>query len=316
MNPLISVILPVYKSEKYIHNCIESIINQTYSDIEIIVVSDGCIDSSIIIAEALLSSSSRPYKILKQENKGVAAARNNGISNASGDWVITVDSDDCLDIDTLRLLMSNIREEKVATFDYGNNLPLGRKIIVDSEDVFRISGYDAFHKYYDRIYDIVAPALLIKKNFLLENRIMYDNGCLFAEDDLFVWKVLCCVESILYVKKPLYNYIFHYNSTMTTSNLAKFKSVKEYAYNIEKNFVYKSKNVGELKTKVRYRFLIGVLHVVAKLHNYKEFRELLEFFELGKVYKNITNKKKLCEHILFWMPLYVPYVCYKLFRIK
>src|SRR5690606_18531829 len=92
-NPLISIVVPVYNSEKYLPECIESILNQNYANIELIIVNDGSTDNSLSIAEKFSENDSR-IKILSQRNSGVSAARNLGISIAQGDYIGFVDSDD------------------------------------------------------------------------------------------------------------------------------------------------------------------------------------------------------------------------------
>ena len=91
MNQKISVIIPVYNTEKYIENCLMSIVEQTYSNYEIILVNDGSLDNSITIVKKILKDSNIQYRILEQKNQGVAVARNNGIANATGEWIIAID---------------------------------------------------------------------------------------------------------------------------------------------------------------------------------------------------------------------------------
>ena len=95
-NEKISIIIPVYSVEQYIDRCLSSVISQTYRNIEIIVVIDGSKDGSEEICEKYANNDKR-IKIIKQENKGLSAARNNGLEHASGQYVMFVDSDDYVD---------------------------------------------------------------------------------------------------------------------------------------------------------------------------------------------------------------------------
>ena len=96
--PKISVIVPVYKVEKFLPKCLESLINQTLKDIEIICINDGSPDNSLKILEEYAKKDSR-IKIINQKNAGPSVARNNGMSAASGEYIGFVDSDDWIDLD-------------------------------------------------------------------------------------------------------------------------------------------------------------------------------------------------------------------------
>ena len=90
---MISVIIPVYNCEKYIKKCIESILNQTYKDLEVIVIDDGSKDSSLNICNKLMKEDYR-LTVIHQENQGVSSARNKGLENAQGEYIVFVDGDD------------------------------------------------------------------------------------------------------------------------------------------------------------------------------------------------------------------------------
>src|SRR5690606_15460378 len=101
--PLISVVIPVYNVESYLENCINSIVQQTYSNLEIILVNDGSTDNSTKICETAASKDSR-IVLINQKNQGVSSARNNGLSIARGEWIYFIDADDFLNLDTFELL--------------------------------------------------------------------------------------------------------------------------------------------------------------------------------------------------------------------
>jgi glycosyltransferase involved in cell wall biosynthesis len=92
MKPLISIVVPVYNVEKYIHECLESILNQSYKNIEVIIVNDGTLDNSIAKIEDLLKD--KRTRLISQVNQGLSAARNTGIKAALGEYISFIDSDD------------------------------------------------------------------------------------------------------------------------------------------------------------------------------------------------------------------------------
>ena len=107
----ISVIIPIYNVEKYIRECIESILNQTFRNIEVIAVNDGSKDNSIKIVEEYLSD--RRLKIINKENGGAPSARNIGMKTARGKYVYFIDSDDFIEKDVLEILYKNSESEKI-----------------------------------------------------------------------------------------------------------------------------------------------------------------------------------------------------------
>ena len=109
LNSLISVIVPVYNVEKYLSKCLDSIINQTYKNLEIICVDDGSTDSSPMILEEYAQKDSR-IKIITRQNGGLSSARNTGVKNATGEFVSFVDSDDWIDLETYEKAIRHFSE--------------------------------------------------------------------------------------------------------------------------------------------------------------------------------------------------------------
>ena len=120
INNLISIIIPVYNVAPYLKQFLDSIVNQTYDDLEIIIVNDGSIDDSLKICEVYGFRDKR-IKIINQENKGVSVARNNGINLASGDYVLFVDGDDWLETDTVEKVFTLMNQNDLVCFSYFKN---------------------------------------------------------------------------------------------------------------------------------------------------------------------------------------------------
>lgn len=116
-NPLVSIIIPIYNTEKYIYECLDSLINQSYSHIEIIVVDDGSTDNSLCVLKELSAKDSR-LKVFSQPNQGVSAARNLALSKAIGTYVMFVDADDWIDPHTIEECLQAIGDADVCFFAY------------------------------------------------------------------------------------------------------------------------------------------------------------------------------------------------------
>ena len=106
-NPLVSIIVPVYNTAPFLVNCLNSLVGQTYRNIELIVVNDGSKDNSLAIIEQYALSDMR-VKVVNQENKGISGARNAGIEKASGEYILCVDSDDWIDIQTCEYAVERV----------------------------------------------------------------------------------------------------------------------------------------------------------------------------------------------------------------
>ena len=110
--PVISIIVPVYNAEKYLHRCIDSILSQTFTDFELLLIDDGSTDSSSIICDDYLREDSR-VRVFHKKNGGVSSARNMGLDNAKGKWITFVDSDDFISSNFCEILLDNENEDLV-----------------------------------------------------------------------------------------------------------------------------------------------------------------------------------------------------------
>ena len=121
----VSVIVPIYQVEDYIRDSIESISRQTFKDYEVVLVNDGTTDDSVAIAEEVLKEHRIDYMVINQKNMGLAAARNSGIRNSSGEWIVCIDSDDFIREDFLKILydgcLENNAKVSIANFQMVKN---------------------------------------------------------------------------------------------------------------------------------------------------------------------------------------------------
>ena len=136
MDDLISIIIPAYNVEKYISKCLESIIKQTYSNIEIILVDDGSTDKTSEICDEYEKKDDR-IKVIHTENRGVSEARNKGLENVKGNWITFVDSDDWIEEDFCEVLLKKIK-------DYDADIALCgyKRVTENSCEIIKTSGND------------------------------------------------------------------------------------------------------------------------------------------------------------------------------
>lgn len=203
--PAVSIIVPVYKVEKYIRRCLDSIIAQTFSDWECILVDDGSPDASGRICDEYASKESR-FRVIHKKNGGVSSARNAGLDVARGEWICFCDSDDW--------------EEK----DFFDK---ALKLCSDSTDIVK-SGYRIIGKKerkdvlpadsspYEQVSNVHTSCHLIRSSYLSEHNIRFPENISLAEDWYFNYQLAIFRPKVAYLNEITYNYYQNENSVMHT----------------------------------------------------------------------------------------------------
>lgn len=203
MEPLVSIIVPIYKAERSIHRCLDSILNQSYTNYELILVDDGSPDNSGAICDNYADKDNR-IKVIHKSNGGVSTARNTGIDHSCGKWIVFVDSDDYLG-DGFLIDPSNFKEDLLIqnyeVFGFINNLHIfNKKIISETEIKHHIEGN--VHKQIFR----VPWSKYFKASIIKDNNIRYQTNVNIGEDTLFVLDYLQYTKSINYIASSMYMY--------------------------------------------------------------------------------------------------------------
>ena len=213
-NVAVSVIVPVYKAEKWICECAKSILEGSFSDIELILVDDGSPDSSGKICDELAKADAR-VRVIHQKNAGVSTARNSGIAAACGEYIMFVDSDDTVDSDMLSVMHSAAISENADMVlsgiryvyeDSGRivELPLPDAVIDFPE------GMDARYADISRSYGLSACATkLIRRSIVSDGKISFNAEFFILEDGTFVSECLACCKRIVSLARIFYNYRKH-----------------------------------------------------------------------------------------------------------
>lgn len=217
---MISVIVPIYKCEKYLPKCIESIINQTYKDIEIILVLDGVFDESDKICYQYARTDER-ICVIKKEHEGVSIARNVGIEKAKGNWLAFVDSDDWLEEHYLEKMFAFCKKEsEIIICDYFAEYR--QKTIIEK---FFIYDKHLFNKYdmMDVLKNCLFPigcgdtggctcvgvpwAKLYKTEFIKKNNLNFKPNLSRMQDMVFNLYAFSFAKNVFYIGEPLYHYL-------------------------------------------------------------------------------------------------------------
>lgn len=321
MQEKISVIIPVYNMEKYIKRCLDSILNQTYGNIEIIVVDDGSIDKSVLICNEY-SKKYHNIKVINKENGGVSSARNLGVNNATGNYISFVDPDDFIEKNMYAELYNAIREYKSEIAVCSVNEIRGNEIFTgdNTGKLIKYSKSEAISGYFNDRYPFNCNYLCNKlfSNKLFDN-VRLNEKIAYQEDSEIMIKLLNASDSIAYIGKPLYNYDLREGS-LSSGKISKGKITAERAFH--SIYEYTRYNICEYKSKALLKYISLVFNIVIEIiKNYGEYKEeylnmitrIKEiYYELLKT-KGIPVKYKIHATLIIVSPrLYKLYIQSKL----
>lgn len=300
--PLISVIVPVYKVEKYLDKCITSLVNQTYDNLEIILIDDGSPDNCPKMCDDWKKSDNR-INVIHKKNEGLGMARNTGIKNAKGDYIIFVDSDDMIDVDTIENCYKKLKNRRYDIIYFGYKY-------IDLEDNIKkehIPTPTKLEYFNDEVQDIFLPNLinplpnetnfnlnmsscmclinldLIKKSkwfFVSERKII-------SEDVYSMILLLKNIKSVCIIPKSYYSYRVNSLSLTHTYREDRFEKVKELYKELNKIC-----NKKILKDRVDYLFLSYTIGCIKGIVS-----STLKYVEKIREIKKISQDKELNEVI-------------------
>jgi len=217
INPQISIIVPVYNVEKYLHKCIDSVLAQTLTNFELILVDDGSQDKSGKICDEYFGEDDRII-VIHKKNGGVSSARNTGLDKATGHYICFIDSDDTVDNDYLAVMYRLAAESNadlvicgLKMFSNGKQVDYGSNNIglYKSEEFAKIFLNLLNSSYLNYVYSKLYKTKLIK------NKLYFDQSIDIGEDTIFVLEVLKNIELICISNNKPYNYYLHGSNTLT-----------------------------------------------------------------------------------------------------
>lgn len=299
-NIKISIIVPVYNVEKYLRECLDSLINQTLEDIEIICVNDGSTDSSPQILEEYASRDSR-IRVFHQENQGVSVAYNYGIKQVKGKYFTIVDSDDWIREDSCELLYETIEKRKsdILLFAYlkcQNNLINKDRRLEKLEEVAK-GGNIKFSDYYEDF--IKGPLLscgkLYRTDFIHKNNVLFPLNIQCCEDIVFSTRAYINAESISILDTGLYYYRINVLSSLTKNTTDTMSHTYEVA-KILKETIYSSdkiKNKDDIYHASLYDIIESLLYYFYSSYNVCVKKDNIKYIRLiKKEYKKYSKKNE------------------------
>ena len=298
----VSIIIPIYNAEKYLFKCLNSIKEQTYTNIEVLMINDGSTDNSETICKEFLKDSR--FCLINKKNGGVSSARNLGINRCNGEYVLFVDSDDWCDKELLKQAVQNIKSYDMLCFAYYKaykdkniceELKVNKNANIKKEILSNklIGGY-LWNK-------------LFSTNIIKEHGIKFNESITYCEDLIFIIQYIKYVKKVNYINKALYYYRVRKNSVS--------------------NDFYSNKNISILNA---YELLINEYNECDFFVNNLKFSYLLNYYKLRKFIpkeynvnldivaeeKKVLANKSTKQKIKFNLIKYFPKVFIKLKDMK
>ncbi len=280
----VSVIIPVYNVENYLRKCLDSLVNQTLKDLEIIVVNDGTTDNSQEIIDEYVKKYPKKVVSIIQENGGQGTARNTGLLHAKGEYIGYVDSDDYVEENMYEELYKKAKEEDSDIVICGNNVVKENYDFLSKEEVdkeFLLGKMAVWNKIY-------------KKNIIVDNKIQFRSKVWYEDLD-FTMKVYFSSKKISYVDKPLYNYLLREGSTMNNNNIKRnleliqaFDSLIDYCK--DKKIYNKVKDEIEFLC-IYHMYIFAITRVLNTNNNYKAKIAIINKFR-DYINSNFPNFKQ------------------------
>lgn len=321
MKPKISIVIPIYNVEKYIHRCIESILQQSLIELEIILINDGSTDKCGEICDEYAKIDKR-IKVIHKKNEGVSSARNAGIDNARGEYIGFIDADDYIDKNMYKELYNSIKKYNsdiaISSFSFVKN---------DAEDPQDVSNkrliYDkneAIKNYFNMTYPFNYSFLwnkLFKKE--LFDGVRLNTNILVQEDTEIMLKIYNKSTRVVYIGQSLYFYQLGHGS-VTSNKISKAKITTEQAF--LEIYNYTVDNLPQFNSKALLKYISYFFNIIIEIiKNYDEYENdyyiLIDKLKIN--YKKILINKKIpikykfhSSLILFSPKLYKYYIERKL----
>lgn len=294
MSSLVSVIIPVYNAEKYLKKSIESVINQSYLNLEIILINDGSIDGSRDLCKQYLNKDNR-IVFIDKENEGVSKSRNLGIEISHGEYLMFVDSDDFIEEYYIQEMLDYLNEKEFDVVISGMNIVNEIGILKTKNLYLKESCQIFFDKIIEDIINTIylcsSCKTLVRKELVINNNIMFNNNLKYGEDLMFSFNVLKVASRIGYLNNCGYNYV--QVSTSATHNWD-YNSVCKYC--VDNSYIFKKllPYVGDknylIYNRIYSKFNLAMMRV-ASFSKYKEFKRIAkEIITLINIDKDFLDK--------------------------
>ena len=272
---LVSIIIPVYNAENYLDKCIKSVLDQSYTNLEVILINDGSADSSEDICLRFSKIDNRVMYI-KQENAGPSSARNNGISIAKGEFIQFIDADDYLTPNSVEVMVDAMEDSDFVIASY-YNLYKNRaeeKVAISSKLVGKYLKDDLLPKWGELVAEEMFHYTWNKlyRSKFIKNRIKFDENIKISEDMIFNIDYISVIEKINIINTPIYYHIFYNQDSITKRYHSGLFEMRRKTHKYIQNFlilngVYNNYNYEIVNNLYAKRIVSLLIHLVSKNTN-------------------------------------------------
>lgn len=287
---MVSFIIPIYNVESLLPRCIESIIGQTYRDLEIILVDDGSNDKSGTICDDYAKKDKR-IKVIHKQNGGIGSARNAGIKNVSGDYISFVDADDYVMPQYVDTLLGKMLSQQ---FDFAiggfRSFPLKNIIALTEESHCKADIPKFLKNNIAGIHFAMISSKIYKTQIIKEHNLLFDVKTRFAEDLLFNMDYLCWCESVKLISNT--DYIYTDGNLLTSEKYAQDYQELDYLLNAcETRLLHLDKRYNIEIDRYLLRHIVGCY----RLENIYSQKSDEEYYHLYKIYTRIQDKSSFYD---------------------
>lgn len=303
----ISIIIPIYNTELYLNDCLNSVLNQTFHPSEIILINDGSTDSSQDIISDFSSNNNYNIKVHRQKNSGLSNARNKGISMATGDYLLFLDSDDMIVPTTLELLHKQVLKTNADIiignalyyYDDENQIPCYNRP-ENLKIVDQISGVNCFVQLMEsESFPPMVPLYFVKRNFIIKNNLYFQNDILH-EDELWSVRTIFKATIVSLIDFDYYLYRQRIGSIMNSNNKSLrveslfiiSKELNNLAYELMRENMLIDNYIGYIYVKI-----FTFYHSICCLSTSKNpcLSEIISFYSdlLLKIYNSLNYRQQL-----------------------
>ena len=327
---LVSIIIPIYNVEKYIIKCIHSVINQTYPNIEILLIDDCSPDSSIQLVKDFIQNENINIPIYffhHENNKGLSESRNTGIKNAKGEYIYFLDSDDWISpncIDTLlKSALNNNSDVTIgSTICFLEDEKIEKMIFPLRNTTSTILNQDKiFEAFINHQWPVISPNKLYKVAFLKANKLKFKPN-LLGEDELWAFEWAKCAEKISFVNENTYYYLLRNGSIISSKTKKNFEDMFIILNEFNSHYIKESNQLKKrfiLKHILYYKEMLLIMQyksipsdTKSLYDNYKKFKQFpsLNFIDYFSKHYSFLEKKK---NFLFHLPAFtgVPFFIWR-----
>lgn len=309
MNPIISIIVPVYNAEFYLSRCINSILSQTFTDFELLLIDDGSTDQSSEICDKYAVKDAR-IRVFHKKNGGVSSTRNVGLDEAKGEWIMFVDADDYLLKKSLELLLKESNADLIVGGFSRIHLSSGKVYsFVPDHRIIRIGTSIVFPEDWVGTYLSTPWCKLFKKEIIKNKKIRFRQDLFYGEDTDFVFRYTIEIGSIQFISEQVYCYC--YAGERFGKYALKAKDLEKLIDCTNQNFDLLSQKTSvpffELRNEFLHDYCSLYLDGLLKIQSYKVFLKETKSYE----YENCLFCTDILKNkVVIWLLKYCPRLFY------